>query len=233
MHIRELHAWPRSKGDAVNIQHQFKNDVVVDGSLGHVKLIAGVDTAFDHIDNVLYAAISVYSFPELELQERTSASAPADFPYIPGLHAFREGPVILKAFAHVNDTPDLVLFAAHGIAHPRRFGMASHLGLILDIPSVGCARKKLIGDHDELDERKGASAPLLVFGDHAGTVYRSRDGVKPIFISPGHRCRGDEAAMIVIACLREYRMPEPLRDAHILANKLKRTGSKRKQRREK
>jgi len=228
MHIRELHPWPKDKGSAVKIQHQFKNDIILDGSLDHVGIIAGVDTAFDHIANILYAGVSLYTYPDLMPLEHTSASATARFPYVPGLHAFREGPVILKACASLRTTPDLILFAAHGIAHPRHFGMASHLGLILNIPAVGCARKILVGHHADVAERKGASAPLMVNGIPAGMVYRSRDGVKPLFISPGHRCRTEDAVDIVVACLRDYRMPEPLRAAHILANRLKRAGNKRK-----
>jgi deoxyribonuclease V len=228
MHIRELHAWPTNQGDAVKIQHRFKDDIVLDEPLNRIRLVAGVDTAFDHIANILYAAVNLYSFPELKPLERVSASASAAFPYTPGLHAFREGPVILKACSHLRTTPDLMLFAAHGIAHPRRFGLASHLGLILNIHAVGCARKILIGEHAEIGERKGSMAPLMIDGVQAGVVYRSRDGVKPIFISPGHRCRTADAAEIVISCLRDYRMPEPLRAAHISANRLKRAGGKRK-----
>lgn len=228
MHIRELHAWPANKGEAVKIQNRFRKDIVLDGSIDRVRLIAGVDTAFDHIADILYAAVNLFSFPDLKPVERAGASASATFPYTPGLHAFREGPVILQACSHLRTKPDLMLFAAHGIAHPRRFGLASHLGLILEIPAIGCARKKLVGDHADIDDRKGSMTPLMINGMQAGIVYRSREGVKPIFISPGHRCGTADAAEIVIACLQDYRMPEPLRAAHIFANRLKRAGAKRK-----
>ncbi len=228
MHIRELHKWPHGRAEAVKIQNQFKNRVVFEGALDDVKLIAGVDTAFDHIANILYAAVCLYSYPDLIEKEHATASATATFPYVPGLHVFREGPVILRAFARLHTRPDLVIFAAHGEAHPRRFGMASHLGVILDIPSVGCARKLLVGEHDEVAAVSGSSAPLMLNTIRVGTVYRSRDGVKPIFISPGHRCDVESATKIVVGTLREYRVPEPLRAAHRLANRLKHAGEKRK-----
>ncbi len=228
MHIHELHEWPGGRGEALKIQHQFKDRIVLDGSPGGIGTVAGVDTALDQLANILYAAVSLYSFPELEPLERTTASGAASFPYIPGLHAFREGPVIIKALSRLRTVPDLIIFAAHGIAHPRRFGMASHLGLILDIPSIGCARKILVGEHAEVGDQKGDSVPLMLHNIRVGTVYRSRSGVKPIFVSPGHRCSTDDAVRIVAACLSEYRIPEPLRAAHRLANKLKRTGNKRK-----
>jgi deoxyribonuclease V len=228
MHIRELHKWPHGRSEALKIQHQFKSRVELNGSLDEVKLIAGVETAFDHIANILYAAVCLYTHPDLVEQERATASATATFPYIPGLHAFREGPVILRAFSRLHTESDLVMFAAHGIAHPRRFGMASHLGVILDLPSVGCARKLLVGEHDEVGDTRGSSAPLMLNADRVGTVYRSRDGVKPIFISPGHRCTVDAATEMVVSTLREYRIPEPLRAAHRLANRLKHAGEKRK-----
>lgn len=228
MHIRELHKWPHGRTEAMKIQNQFKNRAVFQGSLDDIKLIAGVETAFDHIANILYAAVCLYSYPDLVEKERATASATATFPYVPGLHVFREGPVILRAFSRLHTKPDLVMFAAHGEAHPRRFGMASHLGVILDLPSVGCARKLLVGEHDEVAAASGSSVPLMLNTTRVGTVYRSRDGVKPIFISPGHRCTIEAATKIVVSTLREYRIPEPLRAAHRLANRLKHAGEKRK-----
>jgi len=221
MNIQELHEWPRLRHEAVKIQHQFKSQIVLDGSLEDVRLIAGVDTAFDHINDVLFAAVCLFSYPELIEEERVTAWAPAAFPYFPGLHAFREGPVILKAFSYLRIAPDLVMFPAHGIAHPLRFGMAGHLGLILDVPSIGCARKVLVGDYEEVGPLKGSSSPLTIDGEQVGTVYRSRDHVKPIFISPGHRCGLSAAVDMTVKCLLDFRIPEPLQAAHRLANKIK------------
>jgi len=222
MEIPELHPWPKGQSEALRIQQSLGPQVVTSGSLEAVEFIAGVDTAFDHIENVLFAGVSLFSYPELIECERATASATALFPYVPGLHAFREGPVILKGLAQLRTPPDVIIFAAHGLAHPRSFGLASHLGLILDIPSIGCARKRLVGQHDEVGPQRGASQRLIVDNKEVGRVYRTRENVKPVFISPGHKCGINEAVEMVIKCLRDYRVPEPLRSAHRLANRAKR-----------
>jgi deoxyribonuclease V len=227
MQIPELHPWPRSQGEALKIQHDLKNRIIIAGSLKGVKLIAGVDTAFDHIEDMLYAGVCLYDFPEMEEIDRVSASAKAVFPYIPGLHAFREGPVILKALSKLNVRPDLIMFSAHGLAHQRGIGLASHLGLIVDIASVGCARKRLAGRYEEPGPEAGASSPLLIDDREVGRVYRTRAKVKPVFISPGYKCGIDEAVEIVVKCLCGNRIPEPLQAAHRLANRLKRNNKNR------
>jgi deoxyribonuclease V len=226
MEIPNIHPWPGDQNEAVDIQHRLQERILITGSLDNIKLIAGVETAFDHTSNMLFSAVCLFTWPGMEEYERATAAAQARFPYIRGLHAFREGPVILRAFSHLNPSPDLIMFAGHGLAHPRRIGLASHLGLILDIPSLGCARKKLVGQHDELDQNKGASAPLIVDNDEVGRVYRTRDKVKPVFISPGHRCGLEEAVRVVVGCVGDYRIPEPMRAAHRLANRLKRNHKK-------
>ena len=226
MQIPDLHPWPKSESEALEIQSRFRDKIITKGRLDGVKLIAGVDTAFDHNTDTLYAAVSVFNYPEMTEYERVSDSARAFFPYIPGLHAFREGPVILKALSRIRTRPDLIIFAGHGIAHPRHFGLASHLGLILDLPSIGCARKRLSGEYEEVGSEPGANAPLIVNNRESGCVYRSREKVKPIFISPGHRCGITDAVNIVVKCLREYRVPEPVRAAHRLANRIKRNHKK-------
>ena len=226
MEIRQLHPWPTDQNEAVLIQNQFKKEITVEGALNGVRLVAGADTAFDHIANTLFAAICLFTYPDLQQIDTAIASAEAKFPYVPGLHVFREGPVILKAFARLETRPDVVIFAGHGTAHPRRFGIAGHLGLILDIPSIGCARKKLVGQHQEFGSEEGESSPLYMGNSNAGLVYRSRGNVKPIFISPGHKCAPGDAYRLVIGCLRGYRMPEPLRSAHILAGRIKRGARK-------
>jgi deoxyribonuclease V len=227
MEIRQLHPWPTDQNKAIPIQNRFKNKIIIEGALDGVRLVAGADTAFNHLTNTLFAAVCLFTYPDLQQVDTAIASAEAKFPYVPGLHVFREGPVILKAFARLETRPDVVIFAGHGTAHPRRFGMAGHLGLILDIPSVGCARKKLVGHHQEFGSEEGESSPLYVENSRAGLVYRSRANVKPIFISPGHKCTPGDAYRLVIDCLRGYRMPEPLRSAHILAGRIKRGALKR------
>jgi deoxyribonuclease V len=227
MNIPELHPWPRSQSEALKIQHNLKNRIIAAGSLKGVKLIAGVDTAFDHIEDMLFAGVCLYNFPELEEIDRATTSAKALFPYIPGLHAFREGPVMLKALSKLNTRPDLIMFSAHGIAHQRGIGLASHLGLFVDIPSVGCARKRLVGQYEEPGPEAGAASPLLIDNCEVGRVYRTRAKVKPVFISPGYRCDIDEAVEIVVKCLCGNRIPEPIQAAHRLANRMKRNNKNR------
>jgi deoxyribonuclease V len=222
MEIPEIHPWPADENEALKIQYRLRDHVIIGGSLDGVKLIAGIDTAFDHNNEILFAGVCLYDFPELTEYERVTASAKAVFPYVPGLYSFREGPVILKALMKLNTRPDLMIVAGHGIAHPRRFGLASHLGLILDIPSIGCARKRLVGQHDEVGLGKDSSSPLIVDNEEVGRVYRTREKVKPLFISPGHRSNVDDAVNIVVKCLCGYRVPEPVRAAHRLANRAKR-----------
>lgn len=222
MEIPEIHPWPVDQNEALKIQYRLREKVVIGGSLDGVKLIAGIDTAFDHTNDILYAAVCIFDFPGLTECERVTASARAVFPYIPGLYSFREGPVIVNALTRLNTRPDLMMIAGHGIAHPRRFGLASHLGLILDIPSIGCARKRLVGQYDEVGPEKDSWSPLIVDNEEVGRVYRTRERVKPLFISPGHRTTVKEAVDYVIRCLGGYRVPEPMRAAHRLANRVKR-----------
>lgn len=222
MEVRDLHPWPKTEAEAVSLQNQLRDRVVIDGALDRVHLIAGVDTAFDHIANLLYAAVALFRYPAMTECEKVSDWADADFPYIPGLHAFREGPVILKAFQRLSVKPDLIIFAGHGIAHPRFCGMAAHLGLWLDTPSIGCARRRLAGQYDDPSPHKGSSSPLYVENREVGRVFRSRHNVKPIYISPGHRCNLADAVRYATDCLQGYRVPEPLRAAHRFANRARR-----------
>jgi deoxyribonuclease V len=222
MNIRTIHDWPKTEEEALAIQERLRDRVVLTGSLDRVQSVAGVDTAYDVEQNLLHAAICVMSYPDLGEMEKVTASEEIRFPYIPSLLAFREGPAIMKAIAALTLTPDLFLFSGHGIAHPRQFGLASHFGVLLEIPSIGCARKHLAGQYEPLGPERGDAAPLILMNQPAGIVYRSREQVKPIFISPGHLCGLDEAWSFVVSCIREYRLPEPLRDAHRLANWAKR-----------
>jgi len=222
MNIRSLHDWPRTEAEAKAIQEKLRDRVVLTGSLDHVQSVAGVDTAYDVEQNLLHAAICVMSYPDLTELEKVSASDEIRFPYIPSLLAFREGPAIMKAIIALKSKPDLFLFSGHGIAHPRQFGLACHFGVMLDIPSIGCARKHLAGQYETLGSERGDAVPLILQNRPAGIVFRSREQVKPIFISPGHLCGLDEAWSFVVSCIREYRLPEPLRDAHRLANWAKR-----------
>ena len=216
------HDWPRSRAEAYAFQDQRREQVICAGNTREPSLIAAVEAAYGHGGETAYAAAVVFSFPELEEVDRSLAYSPARFEYIPGLFYYREGPVLVKALEGLQAKPDLVIVSGHGIAHPRRCGIASHLGLDFDTTTIGCARRLLCGTHRPLDESKGSLQSIRHREAEVGVAYRSKDGVKPIFISPGHRCDLSFARDIVVRCLRGYRLPEPLRAAHLRANKHKR-----------
>jgi len=222
MHIHTYPEWPRTEEEAIAIQDKLRDRVILKGSLNNVQSVAGVDTAYDMERNQLHAAVCVMSYPDLRELEKVTAAEEIRFPYISSLLAFREGPAIVKAISNLSRTPDLFLFSGHGIAHPRQCGLACHFGIMLDVPSIGCARKRLAGQYEPLGPERGDAAPLILQNRPVGIVFRSRENVKPIFISPGHLCGLDEAWSFVVSCIREYRLPEPLRDAHRLANWAKR-----------
>ncbi len=223
----KLHEWPQNVSEAVRIQQVLKPRIKIDSTFDKVELVAAVDTAYNDKINRLYAAAVTMNINTMTDVERAVAEMDAVFEYIPAALSFREGPVILKALSRLQIQPDLVIFAGHGIAHPRSFGMASHLGLLLNIPSIGCARKLLSGEFQMPDEEKGSYSQLYVANIHCGYAYRTKNRVKPMFISPGHMCSIDDALDIVKKCLTEYRMPEPMRLAHLFASKYKQSAEKK------
>ncbi|MEE9442020.1 MAG: endonuclease V [candidate division Zixibacteria bacterium] len=222
MIFQDLHTWNVAQPEALVIQSKLRGQIQIRKLDGVIEKIGAVDTVFDQESNLLIAAACVFSYPDLEVIEQKTASAKAKFPYIPGLHVFREGPVILKALEKLATCPDLILFSGHGIAHPRKIGLASHIGLITDIPSIGCARKKLVGYFQNPGMKQGDYSDLLYDNARVGIAYRSRENIKPIFISPGHLCDVSGAGEIVTRCISRYRMPEPLRAAHKLVGERKR-----------
>jgi deoxyribonuclease V len=183
-----------------------------------IGLIAGVDAGFTDAGLTARAAIAVFRYPELELIESAIALDPVRFPYIPGLLSFREIPVVLKALSQIQQQPDLLLCDGQGIAHPRRLGIAAHLGLLTDIPSIGVGKSRLIGRYQEPGQEKGAYSPLLDDGERIGTVLRSRTGVRPLFLSPGHLVSHADTIDWVQRCLTRFRLPEPIRTADRLAS---------------
>jgi deoxyribonuclease V len=175
----------------------------------------------------MYAAVVVVSLPGLEVVETVGAVRRARFPYIPGLFTFREVPPLLAALARLRRQPDVVLFDGHGLAHPRRFGLACHAGLLLGVTAVGCAKKRLVGEHRPVPRERGAYAPLRLDGEAVGAVLRTRVGVKPVFVSPGHLIDTASAVELVLSVTGRYRIPEPLRLAHRATTELRlRTDSK-------
>lgn len=226
MELKRKHSWPKTKFEAISFQKEMSDLVDLQGNNNEPTLIAAVDTAYGYAGEKLYAAAVVITYPKLQEVERAYHFDSIDFPYHPGLFYFREGPVILEVLDKLENQPDLLIIHGHGIAHPKRIGMACHVGLDFDLPTIGCARKLLAGTHRPVGEAKGSSRSILLNSKEVGLAYRSKDKVKPIFISPGYKCDLTFARDIIVKCLRGYRLPEPLRMAHLFANKFKRYNEK-------
>lgn len=173
--------------------------------------VAGLDAAYS--GGRIFAAACLYEYPALKLLDIATAGMKCGFPYVPGFLSFREGPALMEAFGRLCKRPDLILVDGQGIAHPRGLGIASHLGVLLGVPSIGCAKSRLVGVHGEPGVGKGERTPLLLGGRPAGAVLRTREGVRPVYVSPGHLIDIEGAVAVVLGCCRRYRMPEPLRCA--------------------
>jgi deoxyribonuclease V len=190
--------------------------------LATAEVVAGVDNAYARGPNggTAFAVVVTLSFPQLEIMETARAARPVSFPYVPGLLAFREAPAVLEAFRSIEREPDLVLFDGQGYAHFRRFGLASHLGVILNRPTIGCAKTRLVGHCDEPAQKFGAHTPLIDKGEQVGAAVRTRPNHSPLFVSPGHKISVETAVELVLVCCRDnHFMPEPTRVAHTLVTK--------------
>ncbi|MDP2155424.1 MAG: deoxyribonuclease V [Sulfuricella sp.] len=218
MKIVQRHPWDITPAEAIAIQQQLRGEVVREDQLGTVRHVAGVDVGFEEGGRITRAAVAVLDFPSLELVDHAIFRTPTRFPYVPGLLSFREVPAVIGALEKLTVIPDLLLCDGQGIAHPRRFGIASHLGLLCGIPSIGVAKTRLIGEPVEPPDQRGASVPLLDHGETIGAILRSRAGVKPLYISIGHRISLATALDYVMACVTRYRLPETTRWAHRLAS---------------
>ena len=212
------HPWALSPAEAIAVQRELRAHLILTDSLGPVQRIAGVDVGFEAGGAVTRAAVAVLGYPGLELRESAIARRPTTFPYIPGLLSFRELPAVLEALEQLREPPDLLLCDGQGIAHPRRLGIASHLGLLVDIPSIGVAKTRLCGVYADPPNERGAWTPLRANGETIGAVLRTRPGVKPLYISSGHRVSLETAIDYVMACCTRYRLPETTRWAHRLAS---------------
>jgi deoxyribonuclease V len=210
---------PKNIADAKIIQSALKDKVRIIPLQKRPKYIAGVDAAFP--ENQVLAVACLYRYPELSLVEETIAVTETSFPYIPGFLSFREGPAIIKAIQKLTVKPDLILVDGQGIAHPKGLGIASHIGVLVDIPTIGCAKSRLVGEYKEPRFRKGAWSPLHYNGKVVGAVLRTRDHVRPLFVSPGHRIDLKASIEIVLGCTGKYRISEPLRRADFLSKKIK------------
>lgn len=211
-------AWPRSAAAAAALQRELADRVHAQDDTGEVRRVAGVDVGFPGGGRLARAAVAVLSLPGLQTVAQAVAEQPVDFPYVPGLLSFRELPVVLRALAALGRQPDLLLVDGQGRAHPRRFGIACHLGVLTGLPSIGVAKTRLVGEHAAVPDRRGAWVPLRHQGEVVGAVLRSRVGVKPIYVSVGHRVSLERAVEWVMICTPRYRLPQTTRAAHALAS---------------
>jgi deoxyribonuclease V len=228
MNVKKLHSWNASIQEATGLQQKLARCVREEPvNLDGVRYVAGADVSYSRGSNTIYAAVVVLSFPDLAVVEETAAVRETAFPYIPGYLTFREGPAVSAAFESLTITPDAVIFDGQGVAHPRGLGIASHMGLLLDTPSVGCAKSVLVGTYAEPAHERGSESPLLKGGRQVGVALRTRAGVAPVFVSIGHRINLQAAIELVLACAPKYRLPEPVRHAHRLSNELRAGAPKR------
>jgi len=211
------HPWNITPREAIAIQRRLADRVLRETSLAAPSTVAGVDVAFG--SGRAQAAAVLLDYPGLDLIDQAIATSPLAFPYVPGLLSFREGPAILKALGMLAKMPDLILFDGQGIAHPRRLGIASHIGLLVDRPSIGCAKTRLVGVYQEPGINRGSVSPLHDGDDIIGAVVRTRSKVKPVFVSIGHRIGLEEAVHYTLDCCRGFRLPQPIRMADKLSKK--------------
>lgn len=218
MRARHLHRWDLAPKEAVAVQRRLAARVEARDRLGPVRHVAGVDVGLVRGSDRARAAVAVLGWPDLELRDQALAEGKVEFPYVPGLLSFREIPVVLRALEALRVAPDLILCDGQGYAHPRRFGLACHLGVVTDTPTIGVAKSRLIGEHDEPARGRGARAALRDRGEEIGCVLRTRTGVRPVYVSIGHRVGLETAIELVLAAAPCFRLPETTRQAHRLAS---------------
>jgi deoxyribonuclease V len=225
MKLRNLHRWDVSTEEAREIQQQLRERVVLEPPARfRPRRVAGADLSIRWKQDRGYAAIVTLDPESLETVEEATAVVDVTFPYVPGLLSFRELPPLAAAWKRLRRKPDVIIFDGHGIAHPRRFGIACHGGLLFDLPSVGCAKSLLVGTHGPLGEKRGATAEIEIDGEVVGMAVRTRDGVKPVYVSPGHLMDLPTAVELVLSMGAGYREPETTRRSHALVNRMRREG---------
>ncbi|OKH16098.1 endonuclease V [[Limnothrix rosea] IAM M-220] len=219
MQLHHQHPWDLSTTEAKVVQEKLSQYVICQDQLpAEINLVAGVDAGFENKFETIRVAVAVLSFPELEVVETKVIRRPTTFPYVPGFLSFRELPAIVDALGEIKNFPDLILCDGQGYAHPRRFGLACHLGVLLDCPTIGVAKSRYIGKHDELSPEKGEWVDLIDKDERIGAVLRTRKNVRPLYISCGHRISLKTAIAYVLACTPKYRLPETTRIADHLAS---------------
>lgn len=217
--LTHVQVWPKTAAEAALVQQNLRHQVKLINDFATPKRIAGVDVSYDLETNMSHASVVLIEAESLKLIHSAKAILPMEFPYIPGFLSFREIPVVLAALAQLPEAPDLLMVDGQGVAHPRRLGIAAHLGVLLDMPAVGVAKSRLVGRFHTPGFYKGDASPLMDKQERIGTVLRSKDNVNPLFISPGHRVDHETAVELTLQCLTKYRLPEPTR----LADKLSKT----------
>ncbi|HEY8503318.1 MAG TPA: deoxyribonuclease V [Gemmataceae bacterium] len=224
MELHRLHRWDLGIEEAAELQRELAARVDVTSRVEHFDLLAGADVSYNRNSPTLYSSVVVLRLSDWSVVETQDTTATATFPYVPGFLSFRELPPLLRAFERLRTRPDVVICDGQGIAHPRRLGIASHLGLWLEVPTVGCGKSKLCGTYKEPAEHAGATSPLTHRGETIGAVLRTRARVKPVFVSPGHKITLEDAVRVVLAACRGLRLPETTRLAHNRVNELRARG---------
>jgi deoxyribonuclease V len=215
---KRWHAWDVSTAEAREIQRKLSDKVIRSDRFGAVRYVAGVDIGFEDNNETTRAAVSILDLPDLDEIETSVARQATTFPYVPGLLSFREIPCLLTAMQKLRQSPDMILCDGQGYAHPRRFGLACHLGVITDLPTIGVAKSRLVGEYEEPPSVRGAWAPLIDKGEIIGAVLRTRVNTRPVYVSVGHRISLESAIDFVLRCTGRYRLPETTRHAHRLAS---------------
>jgi deoxyribonuclease V len=219
LRLHHSHPWDLSPAQAREVQGRLAPRVERRDRLGPIGTVAGVDVGFEEGGRVTRAVISVLSWPDLVPMEDAVARRPTGFPYVPGLLSFRELPAVLEALGQLVRLPDLLLCDGQGIAHPRRLGIAAHLGVLTNLPVIGVGKSRLVGTHDAVPEARGSWRPLNDHGEVIGAVLRTRERVKPVYVSIGHRVSLEHAMTLVLDAAPRYRLPEPIRRADRLASR--------------
>lgn len=218
MKLKNLHPWDLSPPEAIKLQNKLRQKIELKKWQSRLRLIAGVDASFKKGKAI--GAVVVLDYPGFKIIEQVRQVSRISYPYIPGLLTFREGPVIEKCFKSLKNKPDIIVFDGQGIAHPRNMGIATHMGILLDKPTVGCAKTWLYGNYEEPKSKRGTFSYLFDRKrKKIGAVLRTKDMIKPVFVSPGHKMDIDSSIRLILMCTGRYRLPEPLRLAHQLTQK--------------
>lgn len=221
MTYNSIHPWDVTPAEAVALQQQMRQQIRIEPLTGPVRTIAGCDISFNKFEETVYAGIVVLSLLDLSVIEEVGVVSKATFPYVPGLLSFREAPALLEAWEKLETAPDVVMFDGQGIAHPRRIGIASHIGLFIGRPSFGCAKSVLVGKYDEPAPERGNWSPMTHYREEIGAALRTKDRTNPVYVSPGHLIDLPSAIELTLACFGGYRIPEPTRRAHNLVNAIR------------